>query len=174
MTSKSFIFEADIISSLETLARDRCDVKRGGGVSNRRIDQRRTDFEIDYLGVQAEFCFSLLFDVDMHHIPGALSGDRGKFDYIIEDVTFGVKGAFSNAQYLLVPKHQYPVSADVLVMFKQISRRMMTCPGYTTGEHFMENHVWKDLGYGADAVMHHSDLKPIQELVDVIAESRDK
>jgi len=161
-----FVFPTEVINDLEILARDRCVVKRDGGVSNRRIDANRTDFDVDYLGVQAEYCFSILFDVDMHHEVGALSGDSGKHDYVIDGVTFGVKGAFANAKYLLVPKHQYPVSADVLVMFRHVSKRMMVCHGYTTGDNFMEHHIWKDLGYGSDAVMHVSKLNPISELID--------
>lgn len=165
-------FSKDEVAAIEEMAIDRNDPKIKAGVPNRRVDQKRSDYEIHYLGIQAEVYFSELFGVEIHHLPGAVHGDGGNHDYEISGCTFCVKGIQPNAQYLLVPKHQYPVDADVMVLFKQFGKRKMACLGYTTGEYFMENHIWKDLGYGLDSVLHFSKLRPIRELVTIVNEFR--
>ena len=170
MTNKvSITFDSEELEHLEVLARDRSEGKRAHGVTNKRIDQKRSDYDIDLLGVQAEYFFSRLFNVDMHHLVNSLHGDAGQ-DFTISGLKFGINGIFSGASYLIVPAHQHgKYESDVIVLFQQsLSKKRMTCLGWTTGEYFEQNCVWRSFGYGDQPALHHRHLLPIDDLIDMV------
>lgn len=158
------------LANCRSLALQRSTVKRQAGVQNRKLGPG-TDFEYDYLGLRGETALGTLFDLPVDEST-ALCGDGGHWDFRIAGVTISLKTR-SKGTWTLIPAHQRPPKADILVCAEQVTEDSIRFVGWCLGEHWDQLKEDVDVPCLKGAVgIRDSKLRQMDELVQIISELR--
>ena len=148
--------------------------KREFGVPTHKVDESRSDYKIDYLGVLAEMAVGKMLGVP-HNTHERLCGDDG-YDMTWCGKRCEVKFTFYAKGHLLV-KRKEDVVADLFILVTGNDRSMHLL-GWTDRKTFLRLGEVKDFGYGAVYALNQTKLKsmdafdPVQKkLLDMISET---
>lgn len=106
-------------------------------VVNQRKALDRTDEEIDYLGVRAEWAFARVMGLD----PNTIDGDYadGGYDFQLNDKTVDIKATFQSSSNLLV-KSKAAAKADLFVLITGTHHEwLMNIVGGASRKRLLEN-----------------------------------
>ena len=157
------------MSECEQAAALRWQLARASGVGNQRTDQKRTDADVDLLGVMAEKAVSKIFDIEynpLHH----LGVDSGK-DLWLGDISIDVKSTFYKTGKLLF-KSKEAFKAHCAVLVCKHDEDILDVVGYAPRSAFLREGKEADLGYGVGFYMEQDSLRPMQDLWRVYTEHR--
>jgi hypothetical protein len=118
---------------------------------NHRIDKKTSDYEMHFMGAQAEIavCDRFHFPEDATFSPG---GDDHRPDLYIGPLRIEVKAARYTPPIIKLNAATDFVS-DVLLMCCIATPGVVGIWGFVQRAHFVENHYIQDFGYGPRACM---------------------
>jgi hypothetical protein len=139
------------------------------GVGNQRKDGSRSDNDIDYLGVRAEFAVASLLQLDYE--PSALGIDDGA-DMWCGGVNIDVKSTFhQNGRMLFKSKSAFKSMVCVLVSSTE-NDSVMNVRGWAAAVDFSKNSFEVDLSHGPCWIMENEMLRPMPDLWSRLAKKR--
>lgn len=145
-------------------------MKRRYGVRNERVDQKRSDFEIDFAGVRAELAVARVFNTQPNLAILGLRGDGGISDMTILGWTVQVKHTPYEYGKLLFKPGDY-LKADIAILCTDVkgpySPYAVAIVAWTTREEFARKHTLQSHGYAPCPTMHQHQMRPIRTLVEL-------
>jgi len=150
--------EADARSRVKRLHRDK--------VPNKKIDQSRSDSDIDVSGVIAEYVVAKAFGIKLIPSTGTLRGDGGVYDLIFNDKLVQVKFSYyKTGKLVFVLREDF--KADIAILVVPKSDKVMRICGWITRNDFVNKCKINGAFFGhyPNAYVDQSDLKPIEEFI---------
>jgi hypothetical protein len=157
------------LSKCRQAATGRWQLARMSGVGNQKRDTGRSDNDIDFLGVRAEYSVAQIFQLDYE--PTALGIDAG-MDMWCADVSLDVKSTFhSNGRMLFKSVEAFKSSVCVLVSATD-DVAVMDVRGWAARSEFADLAERVDLGHGPCWILSNERLRPLPELWELLTARR--
>eukprot|EP00919_Chromeraceae_sp_WS-2016_P009199 GHVR01021644.1.p1 GENE.GHVR01021644.1~~GHVR01021644.1.p1 ORF type:complete len:172 (+),score=20.95 GHVR01021644.1:147-662(+) len=157
------------LSKCRQAATGRWQLARMSGVGNQRKDGSRSDNDIDYLGVRAEFAVAALLQLDYE--PSALGIDDGA-DMWCGGVNIDVKSTFYPDGRMLFKSRDAFKSVVCVLVSSTEDDSVMNVRGWAAAADFSEHSVQVDLGHGPCWIMENEKLRPMPDLWSRLAKKR--
>ncbi len=155
------------------MARTASHMSRDTGIPNMRVDTKRSDLDVELLGVHSEIVVRKA--LGMRHGFSEMGPDLGTDIYVDcgkRELQVQVKGTFSPNGNLLFAKHsKFDWQVAVLVC-KTGEDDLFDIPGFIGVTQAQEVMVEKDLGHGAGWFVGREHLKPLGALMEWIQQER--
>lgn len=159
------------MSRCRQAATGRWQLARMSGVGNQRRDNNRSDNDIDFLGVRAEYSVAKVFGLE--YSPTALGIDDGA-DMWSDDVSIDVKSTFhTNGRMLFKSVDAFKASVCVLVSATPIESQM-DVRGWAARSDFAAMSQTDDLGHGLCRVLENDKLRDLSVLWQFLVERKVK
>ena len=157
------------LSKCRQAATGRWQLARMSGVSNQRRDSNRSDNDIDFLGVRAEYAVAKVFQLGYE--PTALGVDAG-MDMWCGDVSLDVKSTFHrNGRMLFKTLDAFKSSVCVLVSSTD-EANVMDVRGWAARSEFADLAEQVDLGHGPCWILNNDCLRLLPELWELLTARR--
>jgi hypothetical protein len=159
----------DELQSIYQMARDRNDTKQRRGVRSKRWDGKKTDFEIHYEGLRAEWAVCAWFGVGFDHWL-SLHGDKGRPDLRVScherELSIEVKYRDKRHYEFALPgpdPRQFQADIGILVL-PTGNTRSVWLAGWVSREEFLRHYHLENFGYGKRAAIAQTLMRDIIEL----------
>lgn len=134
------------------------------------MDQKRSDFEIDFAGARAELAVARVFNTEANLAIMGLRGDGGVSDLTICGWSVQVKHTPYEFGKLLFKPGDY-LKADIAILCTDVkgpySPYAVALVAWTTKEEFADKHILQSHGYAPCPTMHQRQMRPIRTLVEL-------
>jgi hypothetical protein len=153
------------VAIAEQAAALRWQLARASGVENKRIDQTRTDNDVDLLGIKAEIAVAKIFDIPFS--ASELGVDSGNDLFInagARELSLQVKATFYEKGRLLFAGNK-PFTWDAAILVCSTDEpNVMRIDGWISRKDAHSAVLIKDLGQGNGRCIEPESLSSIEEL----------
>lgn len=136
--------------------------KRRHGVKTQKVDNKRSDADVDFFGALGEIVFARHFNQKIA-LYESLGGDAG-YDFKINGLTIDTKQTkYKTGRLIVRPGKQNKAHIYVLIIGKS---EKMSMVGWAFGGDFNDKDRMKviDLGYGDNLTISQKKLRPMEHL----------
>lgn len=161
-----FTFTEDVLKELWPIARNRNERSRARGVRNERRDASRTDLQVDWMGVLAEYAVAQVIGGVPH--LGDDGGDGNQPDVLLPNGKgVEVKSTMKRGYNLIakatgtIDSATVSIHADYMVLVWPVDNRNVEVVGWVTTKRFKNYGEVRMLPGGLSAYMAWKDLSPM-------------
>ncbi len=163
------------IALMKLKAAARSHGSRQAGIFNRRVDQKRSDQQIDYDGVQSEVAFCMMLGYSFLQALNLIDKNRldGTKDFDYHGFQISVKSTSVERGHLFFPPHQDLLKDHYAFLVWNQNARIARVLGWIKGDSFHQLKFLKDFhqGLGLQDCVSQNELNPNKDFFKIVIDS---